>query len=107
VDCKAVPYGGAPWRDYRARLDALGGRGACSHGGLPFVDLPVASLLATAERYGARYLVLTARDPRAGRITDDGWRQLAGPTRRNGNIWLFAAPGAPDGAPPPAPAPAR
>jgi len=98
VDCKAVPYGGDAWQDYRARLADLGGRGACSHGGLPYLRLTAAHLTATAQRYGARYLVLTARDPRAPDLTAAGWATLATPSRREGNIWLFAAPGAPDGA---------
>ena len=98
VDCKAVPYGGAPWQDYRARLDALGGRGACSHGGVPYLRLPATALTATAQRYGARYLVLPARDPRSAAITGDGWQVLVTPSRRDGNVWLLAAPGARDAA---------
>jgi hypothetical protein len=98
VDCKAVPYGGVAWQDYQARLDALGGRGACSHGGRPYLDLSAESLLATARRYDARYVVLAGHDYRSAQIVDDGWQVLARPHPRYGNIWLFAAPGAPDAA---------
>ncbi|HEY6797661.1 MAG TPA: DUF6798 domain-containing protein [Kineosporiaceae bacterium] len=95
VDCKAVPYGGAAWHDYRARLEALGGRGACSHGGAPFTNLPTAALLSAARRYGAGYLVLPSWDRRVPQVTSAGWRVLAMPTSQRGGIWLFAAPGAP------------
>jgi hypothetical protein len=100
VDCKGVPYGGAAWRDYRARLDALGGRGACSNGGVPYARLPAERLLATAARYGARYLVLASYDRRRVQVQDAGWQVLATPSRRTGGIWLLAAPGAPDAAHP-------
>jgi hypothetical protein len=96
VDCKAVPYGGAPWRDYQARLNALGGRGACEHGGHPFLEVTAASLLATANRYGARYLVLRVNDPRLAAVEETGWRVLARPSRSADEVWVLAAPGAPD-----------
>lgn len=97
VDCKAVPYGGAAWREYRTRLAALGGRGACHSGGRPFLEVPAATLSDVALRYQARYLLLTARDPRADVIhREQGWRVLAVPSARSGDVWLLGAPGAPD-----------
>jgi hypothetical protein len=96
VDCKAVPYGGAAWREYRARLDALGGRDSCHSGGRPFLEVSPVALADTALRYGARYLLLTARDPRVQAVEEQGWRVLAPPEPRTGDAWLLAAPGARD-----------
>jgi hypothetical protein len=96
VDCKAVPYGGAAWREYRARLEALGGRGSCHSGGRPFLEVTPEALTETSLRYGARYLLLTARDPRVQDIHGQGWRVLATPEPATGDVWLLAAPGALD-----------
>jgi hypothetical protein len=101
VDCKAVPYGGAAWREYRARMEALGGRGACHSGGRPFLEVAPEDLTAAALRYGARYLLLTVWDARVTAIQDLGWRVLVEapvgePTPRPDAVWLLAAPGAPD-----------
>ncbi|HEX2806408.1 MAG TPA: hypothetical protein VHN80_09600, partial [Kineosporiaceae bacterium] len=98
VDCKAVPYGGPAWIDYRARLDAIGGRGGCSNGGAPYARVPADVLVATAGRYGARYLVMSGWDPRRVRVLAHGWRVLATPYLRAGDVWLLAEPGAPDAA---------
>jgi hypothetical protein len=100
VDCKAVPYGGPAWADYRARLEAIGGRGGCSHGGAPYLHVPAADLVAATQRYGARYLVLSAADPRRAQVLAQGWRVLVEPSARTGKVWLLAGPGALDaGAP--------
>jgi hypothetical protein len=96
VDCKAVPYGGAAWHEYRARLDALGGRDSCHSGGRPFLEVTADALTGTALHYGARYLLLTARDPRVTAIEGQGWRVLTAPEERTGDVWLLAAPGARD-----------
>jgi hypothetical protein len=96
VDCKAVPYGGPAWVDYRARLEAIGGRGGCSHGGAPYLHVPAVDLVAATARYGARYLVLSAADPRRAQVLALGWRVLVEPSSRTGSVWLLAGPGAPD-----------
>jgi hypothetical protein len=100
VDCKAVPYGGPAWIDYRTRLDAIGGRGGCSNGGAPYARVPATTLVAVANRYGARYLVMSARDPRRAQVLAEGWRVLATPYLRAADAWLLAGPGAPDAAAP-------
>jgi hypothetical protein len=98
VDCKAVPYGGPAWADYRSRLEAIGGRGGCSNGGAPYLHVPAKDMVATAGRYGARYMVLSAPDPRRGQVLEQGWRVLTEPSLQAGNVWLLAGPGAPDAA---------
>jgi hypothetical protein len=96
VDCKAVPYGGQAWRDYKARLNAIGGRGDCVRGGHPWLEVTTPDLLAVAGRYGARYLILTDRDERWQQAVRLGWRVVSRPDPATGNLWLLAAPGAPD-----------
>jgi hypothetical protein len=97
VDCKAVPYGGPAWREYRERLDALGGRDSCHSGGHPFLEVTPEGLTSTALRYGARYVLLSARDVvRVDAVQRLGWRPLLRPESRDRGMWLLAAPGAPD-----------
>jgi hypothetical protein len=97
VDCKAVPYGGAAWREYRDRLDLIGGRGSCSHGGRPFAEVPPEGLSGAAYRYGVRYLLLGEGDHRIRELQKDlGWRVLATPGDGPAQMWLLAAPGARD-----------
>jgi hypothetical protein len=97
VDCKAVPYGGPAWQEYRGRLDALGGRDSCHSGGRPFVKVTPERLASTALRYGARYVLLPARDVvRADAAQRLGWRPLMRPESQDRGMWLLAAPGAPD-----------
>lgn len=97
VDCKAVPYGGPAWREYRERLDALGGRDSCHSGGHPFVEVTPEGLTSTALRYGARYVLLSAWDvARADAAQRLGWRPLTRPESPDRGMWLLAAPGAPD-----------
>jgi hypothetical protein len=76
VDCKAVPYGGPAWTEYRARLDQLGGRAACGDQGRTWLKVPAADLVATAHRYRADYLVLTEGDPRLEQLLLSGWRVM-------------------------------
>ncbi|MDQ1288530.1 MAG: hypothetical protein QG622_2095 [Actinomycetota bacterium] len=99
VDCKSVPYGGAAWREYRDRMGSLGGRGSCSRGGRPFVEVPPERLSSVALSYGARYLMLGEKDRRVRTLRADlGWRALATPDDGPTGMWLLAAPGAADAA---------
>jgi hypothetical protein len=80
VDCKLAPYGGDAWREYRSRMEALGGFTACNWAGFQFVTPD--QLAALAGRYGAGYLVLRTDQPAdvdaATALTAQGWTPVAG-----------------------------
>lgn len=82
VDCKNVPYGGEAWREWRERIDRLGGFGQCLNpAAATFADMSAAQLVSVAEDYGARYMVI---DPaqyeriRPG-LDDRGWGVILEP----------------------------
>ena len=58
VDCKNGPYGGPAWQDYKTRIEALGGFPQCLGKYQAFNDLPPSSVSATAQKYGANYMVV-------------------------------------------------
>lgn len=61
ADCKNVPYGGAPYREWKQRIDDLGGwKEQCKFpfSPAPFNDLSASDLERAAEKYGAAYIVL-------------------------------------------------
>ena len=65
VDCKDLPYGGAPYREWTRRLDALGGTKQCESGSTATYDaLDAATLDRAAREFGARAIVVTR--PRDG-----------------------------------------
>jgi hypothetical protein len=91
VDCKTVPYGGAPWHEYLRRIDALGGLGTCKSTRL-FYGVPATQLEAAARDFGARYLVTYRRDPRIGVLRTDGWVVRVPVTASFGGLTLLQAP---------------
>jgi hypothetical protein len=63
VDCKDLPYGGAAYREWTARLDALGGWAQCaSYSPAAYDGLSGAALDAAARRYGAKAIVVAHRE---------------------------------------------
>jgi hypothetical protein len=60
VDCKYGPYGGDPWREFKARMDLLGGFGQClgTTGAPTYEDLSGDTLAAVAGRFGADYIIV-------------------------------------------------
>lgn len=57
--CKHIPYGGAPWREYRARMAALGvpdGYGFCSPRG--YYDLGLDDFERLATEFGATHVLV-------------------------------------------------
>jgi hypothetical protein len=93
ADCKYGPYGGAPWREYVARIDALGGFAQCSsYNPNYFDDLPPQVVAATAKRYGADYLVVEAtQQDRLPILRAHGWTVVLGPVNSLEN-WILKAP---------------
>ena len=78
VDCKDLPYGGAPYREWNRRLEALGGANQCeSSTTAPYDALDAAALDRAAREFGARAIVVAHRDdgsgPTAG-LTAMGYR---------------------------------
>jgi uncharacterized protein DUF6798 len=60
ADCKAVPYGGAPWVEYMSRVHALGG--PCKKDKSDFRLLSPADIEALQRTYGATHVLLFADD---------------------------------------------
>jgi hypothetical protein len=59
VDCKTVPYGGVAWKQWKERINALGGSEQCTHPYLSTFDLFTAvDLDRVAKKYGANFMVL-------------------------------------------------
>lgn len=77
VDCKGVPYGGTPWREYNERLAALGVEAplACSNAGFAAMDLE--DIEGVAARYGGTHVFLEP-DDRAYAEAEEDWRRLTG-----------------------------
>jgi hypothetical protein len=64
ADCKAIPYGGKPWQEYQARIEALGGRG-CKPRSAEFAHLTPAAVESLQPRYGVTHVLLYPDDPKA------------------------------------------
>lgn len=99
ANCKDVPYGGAAWRHYVARLDSMGGVAQCvlRQPGV-FNSMPAASVEQVARRWGADHLVV--EEGQAWRTPDllaRGWRVVLRPTGQLRNT-VLAAPWARAGA---------
>lgn len=75
VDCKSVPYGGEPWRQYKERIEALGGWANC-HGGNPYEQLTLDDMRSLTGRFGATHMIVTATDPKFDDAARAGWDLL-------------------------------
>lgn len=73
ADCKAVPYGGAPWDEYMRRMEALGGncRGR-AHG---WRSLTADDVEALRGRYGVTHVLLYDDDPKVD-YARNHWRPV-------------------------------
>jgi len=63
ADCKAGPYGGEAWHEYRRRLTALGG---CNGSPSGFADLAPEQIESLRSRYGVTHVLLYGDDPKVG-----------------------------------------
>jgi hypothetical protein len=93
VDCKLAPYGGDPWREYRSRMEALGGFIECGAPGWRKVSAD--QLAEFARRYGAGYVVVRSDQATdvtiATALAAQGWTQVAG-ERPGAPYRVFKAP---------------
>jgi hypothetical protein len=90
ADCKYGPYGGDPWHEYKARMDALGGFGQC-FGAPNYGDLSGAAVAAAARTYGADYVLLRSDDAaRLQALTDAAWQVRVRPLNQQGYVVLRA-----------------
>ncbi len=81
VDCKYGPYGGDPWKQYAARMEALGGFDQCIRHTADFDRLAPAAVTAIAKRYGAGYLVVEDRQQwRLQAHLVEGWKVVLNPS---------------------------
>lgn len=75
VDCKNIPYGGAPYREWKRRIAAVGGAAQCPTNAKVYDALPGATLLAAADTYGADAIMVAPEEDRAQtrELVDAGW----------------------------------
>lgn len=78
ADCKAVPYGGAPWDEYMQRMQALGG--SCDEEGRAdgWRNLTPDAVEALRGRYGVTHVLLYDDDPKAA-YAQEHWRPVFQP----------------------------
>jgi hypothetical protein len=62
VDCKGVPYGGVPWREYNERLVALGVPTPLACGNAGFAALQANDIQKLRARFGATHVLLDVGD---------------------------------------------
>jgi hypothetical protein len=59
VDCKNVPYGGKPWKEWKVRISDLGGIEQCTQPWLAdFSSYSAKQLIDIADKYKATYMIL-------------------------------------------------
>ncbi len=74
ADCKAVPYGGAPWDEYMQRMQALGG--TCEDGrAYGWRNLTPEAVEALRGRYGVTHALLYDNDPKVA-YAREHWRPV-------------------------------
>ncbi|MFE4469056.1 DUF6798 domain-containing protein [Leifsonia sp. NPDC056824] len=85
ADCKDVPYGGEPWREWKRRLGALGGYEQCvAPGPMLYAALSADDLIKAADEFHSDFISV---DPTLEKTVTGlkarGWREVvasAGPT---------------------------
>jgi hypothetical protein len=81
VDCKYGPYGGDAWREFKERLEAVGGIGQCLSTEPAYDALTGDHLAAVARQYGAQYIVINSENvAQATALEAIGAQRLVSPT---------------------------
>jgi hypothetical protein len=81
ADCKDVPYGGEPWREWKERIGDMGGIAQCvAPGPLLFNDLTAPQVIAIADEYDSDFIALDpAVTGTAADLVDLGWEPVVQP----------------------------
>ncbi|WP_158864959.1 DUF6798 domain-containing protein [Leifsonia sp. AG29] len=90
VDCKDVPYGGKPWREWKKRIGDLGGLSQCvAPGPLLYNTLSASRLISIADEYHSDFITV---DPTLTETADamkaKGWHLLVQPVGTAG-VFVF------------------
>ncbi|WP_426624271.1 DUF6798 domain-containing protein [Leifsonia sp. McL0607] len=86
ADCKDVPYGGEPWREWKRRLGMLGGFDQCvAPGPLLYNTLSADALIKAADEFHSDFISI---DPPLQETADAlkarGWKQVVSPVGNSG-----------------------
>ncbi len=86
ADCKDVPYGGEPWREWKRRLGTLGGFEQCvAPGPLLYNTLSADDLIKAADEFHSDFISIDPALPEtAGGLEARGWRQVVEPVGTSG-----------------------
>jgi hypothetical protein len=89
VDCKYGPYGGEPWREFKQRLESVGGISQCLTTEPAYDRLTAEQLTAAASRYGAGYVVIHSENAaQAAALEAAGAQRLVAATGTAGYVLL-------------------
>jgi hypothetical protein len=96
ADCKFVPYGGAPWSEYKARIAALGGHYCGSKFNTGFARISPGAVESLRDRFGATHVLLAGDDPKLD-YARAHWKLLwraepAEPPLLQAGWWVFQLP---------------
>lgn len=72
ADCKAVPYGGTPWVEYKERIEALGGW-VCSTSKNVLINLTLEDIQGLQDNFGATHVFVLEGDPKFESAREAGW----------------------------------
>jgi hypothetical protein len=98
ANCKAAPYGGPPWYEYKARLAALGVDTNqiynCRRDG--YVALTLDDVRGLRTRFGATDAAFLGTDPKIAAAQAAGWKLVyySGPGTEP--WWVYEIPPTPD-----------
>ncbi|MFE4470801.1 DUF6798 domain-containing protein [Leifsonia sp. NPDC056824] len=89
ADCKDVPYGGAPWREWKRRIGQLGGLEQCQTGVLLYNELSAGRLIGLADEFHSDFITLNpSLSETAEGLKARGWHLLVQPVGTSG-VLLF------------------
>jgi len=86
VDCKDVPYGGEPWREWQKRIKDLGGFQQCvAPGPLLYNTLSADQLIQIADSYSSDFILVNPGVPNTmDDLEAEGWTRIVEPVGDTG-----------------------